>query len=143
ERGKIPQSRPTSAYNHRIAFGAWINDMRNQPLPLQDWPAPQLDDETLESVIRAMDVQSQAGFKGLDAWGLLATSNYPLDIVSVLDNDRRRRLKRLFKAAKERGIKIMFGFGLMTWGFDKILQADPEVQSFSDLYPGGRHSHAM
>jgi len=27
-------------YTYRVAFGAWINDMRNEPLPLQNWPAP-------------------------------------------------------------------------------------------------------
>ena len=37
-----------SAYRYRIAFGAWINDMRRRPLPLENWPAPQFDDETVE-----------------------------------------------------------------------------------------------
>ncbi len=137
------QGRQANAYKYRIAFGAWINDMRNEALPLQNWPAPHFDEETISSAIRAMDVQSEAGFNYLDAWGLFATSDYPPDIVSVLDDDRRKKVKRLFKAADERGMKIMFGLGLMTWGFDKILEADPEVHSYSDLYPGVRHSHAL
>ena len=80
-----------NAYKYRIAFGAWINDMRNEPLPLEDWPAPQMDEETIRSAIAAMDVQSEAGFNYLDAWGLFATKRYPLDIVSVF-NDKERDL---------------------------------------------------
>lgn len=120
-----------------------MNDPRNQPLPLQNWPAVQFDDETVDSLIRTMDVQRESGYEYFDVFGLFATNNYPPDIVSVLDSDRRVRLKKVFKAARDRGIKLMFGLGLMTWGFDAILEADPEVHSYSDLYPGVRHSHAM
>ena len=37
----------SSSYKYRIAFGAWINDLRMTPLPLENWPAPQLDDEAI------------------------------------------------------------------------------------------------
>jgi len=137
--------RTAHAYKYRIAFGAWINDMRNEPLPLQNWPAPQLDDETIDSAIRAMDVQSRAGFEYLDAWGLFATGEYPPDIVSVMTPERRKRLKRLFRAARDRHIKIMFGMGLMTWGFDRILQANEHLRGYS-IKPDGQKemmSHAM
>lgn len=64
------------AYPYRIAFGVWVGDMRNSPLPIQKWPAPELDEEAVASFIQAMDVQSQAGFNYLDAWGLFATYGY-------------------------------------------------------------------
>lgn len=129
------------AYKYRIAFGAWINDMRNDPVPLENWPAPNFDDETIESVIRAMDVQSEAGFEYLDAWGLFATYGWPPDIVSAVDKDRRRRLHRLFRAAKERHMKIMMGLGLMTWGYDRIIEENPAVRGKD---PSGKpHPHAM
>jgi hypothetical protein len=61
-----PPDRPDEfAYRYCIAFGAWINDMRRQPLPLEDWPALQFDHETVESAIAAMDVQAAAGFNYL------------------------------------------------------------------------------
>lgn len=143
ERRESVEANKANCYKHRLAFGAWMNDPRNEPLPLQNWPAHQFDDETVDSLIRTMDVQQEAGYNWFDVFGLFATSNYPPDIVSVLDDDRRKKVKKVFKAAKERDIKLMFGLGLMTWGFDKILEADPEVHSYSDLYPGTRHSHAM
>src|SRR5262245_38093940 len=76
------QLKQANGYKYRIAFGAWINDMRMRPLPLENWPAPQFDDETIESAIRAMDVQADAGFNMLDVWGLFATYGWPTDIVS-------------------------------------------------------------
>jgi hypothetical protein len=129
------------AYKYRIAFGAWINDMRLSPLPLENWPAPQFDDETIESAIRAMDVQAEAGFDRLDVWGLFATYGWPPDIRSALDPDRKRRIRRLFEAARQRGMKIMLGLGTYSWGYDKILVADPEVRGKNA--DGSPHAHAL
>jgi hypothetical protein len=136
-----PTARPNS-YKYRIAFGCWINDMRGSPLPLQQWPAPQLDEETVASAIRAMDVQSRAGFNYLDAWGLFATYGYPPDITSAFaDKDRRAQVRRIIAAAAERGMKYVFGLGLFSWGYDAIIKADPAVQGRNKL--GQPLEHAM
>lgn len=117
------------SYPYRIAFGCWIGDMRNTPLPLQKWPAPQLDEEAVDSFITAMDVQSKAGFNYLDAWGLFATYGYPADVSQAFaDPQRRKQVERILAAAKERGLKYLFGMGLFSWGYDEIIKADPEVQ---------------
>ena len=126
-----------NAYKYRIAFGCWINDMRNDPLPLENWPAPQLDDEAIRSAIAALDVQSKAGFNYLDVWGLFATTGYPPDVASAFaDADRRRRVKQLSRRPSDRGMKVTFGLGLMSWGYDRIIQADPAVK-------GTARTHAM
>jgi hypothetical protein len=130
-----------SAYRYRIAFGAWINDMRRRPLPLDNWPAPQFDDETVESVIRAMDVQAEAGFNYLDAWGLFATYGWPPDIISAVDDARRVRLQRLATAARERNIRLALGLGTYSWGYDKIIEADPAVRGKNP--DGTPHAHAL
>src|SRR5262245_40166404 len=113
---------PETAYRYRIAFGAWINDMRSRPLPLAQWPAPHLDDETIEGVVRAMDLQARSGFQMLDVWGLFATYGWPPDIVSAVDRDRRRRIQRLLRAARERGLRLALGLGVYSWGYDRILE---------------------
>ena len=78
----------STAYKYRIAFGAWMNDMRLTPLPLEEWPAPQLDDTTVNSLIRTMDVQHDAGFNMFDVWGFFATYGWPVDIVSAVTPER-------------------------------------------------------
>ncbi len=116
-------------YKYRIAFGCWINDMRSQALPLQQWPAPHLDEITVASIIAAMDVQSRAGFNYLDAWGLFATYGYPPDIASAFaDEARAAQVRRLIREARQRGITYLFGMGLFSWGYDQIIRADPAVR---------------
>ncbi len=116
-------------YKYRIAFGCWINDMRSEALPLQQWPAPHLDDVTVSSVLAAMDVQANAGFNYLDVWGLFATYGYPPDITGAFnDKDRAARVTRLIEEGARRGLKFLFGMGLFSWGYDQIIRADPAVR---------------
>src|SRR5438105_3151651 len=82
----------SNGFKYRIAFGAWMNDVRLTPLPLEDWPQPQLDDVTVQSLIRTMDVQRDAGFSAFDIWGLFATFGWPPDITSAVDAERRGRI---------------------------------------------------
>jgi len=133
---------PANAYRYRIGFGAWINDMRNTPLPVQNWPAPQFDDATLEGAVRAMEVMRDAGYEYLDAFGLWATNNYPPDIVSAFqDKERHNYLTKLFRAADKLGIKMILPLGLLTWGYDRIIEEDPSVRGKDQ--DGKPHPHAM
>ncbi|HTL28429.1 MAG TPA: twin-arginine translocation signal domain-containing protein [Tepidisphaeraceae bacterium] len=134
-------SAPANAFPYRIAFGCWMNDVRLTPLPLEDWPAPQLDDETALSLIRTMDVQQAAGFNFFDVWGFFATFGWPVDIQSAIDEPRRQRINKILAAAKERGIKMSLGFGTYSWGYDAIIAADPEVRG--KQADGLPHPHAM
>jgi hypothetical protein len=129
------------AYTYRIAFGAWLNDMRGDPLPLENWPAPQLDDEAIASAVRAMDVQAEAGFNMLDVWGLFATYGWPPDIESAVDADRRRRIEEFLAAARKRGLRPSLGLGTYSWGYDRIIEVDPEVRGKNP--DGSPHAHAM
>jgi len=130
------------AYTRRIAFGAWINDMRNTPLPLQNWPAPHLDAEAVNGVLRAMDVQSEAGINFIDAWGLFATYGYPPDIESAFtDKERARTVRTLLKEAAKRNMRFMLGMGLFSWGYDRIIKEDPAVRGKD--HKGNPHPHAM
>ena len=124
-----PESKTDHGYKYRIAFGCWINDMRSEALPLQQWPAPHLDEVTVSSILAAMDVQSRAGFNYLDAWGLFATYGYPPDITSAFaDAARAAQVRRLISEARRRGIQLLFGMGLFSWGYDQIIRADPAVR---------------
>ena len=136
-----PGTKAPSGYKYRIAFGAWINDMRTEPLPLENWPAPQFDETAVESAIQAMEVQGPAGFNLLDVWGLFATYGWPADIVSAVDAERRQRIRRLIRAAQARGMSVSLGLGTYSWGYDKIIAADPEVRGKNA--DGTPHAHAM
>jgi hypothetical protein len=136
-----PASSPANAFKYRIGFGCWMNDMRLTPLPLEDWPAAQLDDMTVRSLVRTMDVQRDAGFQLFDVWGLFATFGWPADIKSAVDDERRKRVNQILAAAKERGLKLVLGFGTYSWGYDAIIAADPAVRGKNA--DGSPHGHAM
>lgn len=111
--------------------------MRRKPLPLENWPAPQLDDEAVDSAIAAMDLQSTAGYKMLDVWGLVATYGWPPDIISAVDKDRRKRIHKLLAAAKQRRILLTLGMGTYSWGYDKICNRTGQACGLH-LRPGAR-----
>jgi len=131
-----------AAYECRIAFGAWINDLRNSALPLQQWPAPQFDEQTVEGAVRTLEVTGESGYQYLDAFGLYATGDYPPDIVSAFeDRERNRRLERIFRVAGKHDIRMSLPLGLLTWGYDRIIREDPEVRGKDQ--DGNPHAHAM
>jgi hypothetical protein len=119
----------------RMAFGAWINDVRTEPLPFDSWPPVVLDDIAEKSIIRTMDLQARSGYNMFDMFGLFAAWGWPVDIVSAVDKDRDARVRRLLKAAHDRGLKVVYGLGVYSWGFDKIIEHDPAVK--------GPNPHAM
>lgn len=116
-----------NAFKYRIGFGCWMNDMRCEPLPLENWPAPQFDDQCADSIIRCMDVQKEAGYNMIDVWGYFGTYGWPADVVSSMDKDRSRRLNRVLKAARDRGLTPVLGFGTYSWGYTEIINKDPSV----------------
>jgi hypothetical protein len=123
------------AITDRMAFGAWINDVRTEPLPFDSWPPVVLDDIAEQSIIRTMDLQARWGYNRFDLFGLFAAWGWPVDIVSAVDKDRDARVRRLLKAARSRGLKLIYGLGVYSWGFDKIIEHDPAVR--------GPNPHAM
>src|SRR5215471_9606708 len=90
------------AYKYRLAFDVWINDVRSESMPLENWPCEVLDDKTVDGIVRALDVQSQAGYTAIDLAGLLSTYSYPVDIRSVADAGRIGRVNRILRAAHQR-----------------------------------------
>lgn len=134
-------SKNANSYDYRIAFGAWVNDMRLDPLPLENWPAPQLDDESVRSIIKAMDVQSRFDYTHLDVWGLFATKSWPLNLGDGIDEDRKRRVRKIITAAHERGIKLIYGMGTYSWGYEQIIEKDPSLAATEG--DGSRHARAL
>ena len=113
-------------YRYRIAFDVWINDVREEPMTLDNWPYGVLDDKTVDGIVRALDVQGAAGYNVVDLCGLWTTYGWPVDIPQVVDKDRERRIHQILKAAHQRNVKVIcFPSGILNWGFDQILKANP------------------
>lgn len=63
----------TNTSTYRIAFNAWIKDVRNKVLPFENWPLPTRDDETVESNFANFDLFAKSGYNSVDIFGLLTT----------------------------------------------------------------------
>lgn len=124
-------NKKNNALDYRIAYGCWVNDMRLEPLALEDWPSERMDDETVRSVFKALDTQSHFKYNWLDTWGLLATTSWPLNLGDGVDKDRRNRVKKILTYAHERGIKVIYGMGVMSWGYEKIIESNPSLTAIN------------
>ena len=99
-------------------------------MPLENWPYGVFDDKTVDGIIRALDMQSEAGYNIIDPIGFWTTYAWPVDINKAADPARVRRINQILKAAHERKMKVItFPAGIMNWGFDEIILHDPAVRS--------------
>ena len=114
-----------SAFTGRFLTG-WISEFINRPLT-GGWPQIPLDDATLADFDGYLSLCQQANYTDIIIWGLFVDRNWPLDIVSCVDADRKRRIQYLVDAAHQRGIRVYTGLGLYSWGFEEILRAYPHL----------------
>ena len=99
-------------------------------MTLENWPYGALDDKTVDSIVRALDVQSESGYTVVDLAGFWTTYAWPVDIESVVDKDRQRRVNQVLKAAHERKMKVIcFPSGILNWGYDEVLKHHLELQT--------------
>ena len=118
------------AYKYRLAFDVWINDVRDEAMPLQNWPYGVLDDKTVDGIVRALDVQAKVGYTAIDICGLFTTYAWPVDIKNAVDAARMRRVKQIINAAHERSMKVIcFPSGVLNWGFDDIIKSNPKLET--------------
>ena len=128
------------AFVDRIAFGPWMNDTRTDPMPFSGWPLDAFDDVTVESLIRTFDLNREYGYNIYDIFGLFSTWGWPVDIESAATPERSARVRQVLKAAHDRGLKIICGMGIYSWGFDEIVKQHPEVAGVNQQYP---NEHVM
>ncbi len=57
-------------------------------MTLENWPYGELDDRTVDGIVRSLDVQAETGYNVVDLAGLWTTYGWPLDPEKVVDKDR-------------------------------------------------------
>jgi len=121
-------------YRYRSAFGVWINDTRNTPV-IEEWPSALLDDECEDGLYKCFDLAQRAGYNTFNIFGLFATYAWKPDIPATVPDERMIRVRRVISEAHRRGLKLILGIGVYSWGFDEIIATVKEVQ--------GTNPHAM
>ncbi len=125
----------TRSYPFRAAQGVWINDLRNAALPHEQWPCVRLDDRAEKDIGAALAFAARNGFTSLSLFGLLTAGSWDPRLSRTVDRERRKRVEAILREARRCGIAILYGLGVYSWGFDRIIETDPSVR--------GTNPHAL
>lgn len=109
----------------------WLRDLASEPTPDDPWPCVRWDDQLVADQIRFLDVQAELGVTYHLVWGLFIDRAWPVPFENVIDAERERRLHALVDAVHGRGLKMLHGTGIYSWGFDQVMRAVPGVSAGS------------
>ncbi|MFC1717820.1 hypothetical protein ACFL6S_29440 [Candidatus Poribacteria bacterium] len=112
-------------FQHRSLVG-WISEFSSRPMH-EPWPVITLDDQMMSDFVEIFDLCKQVGFNNMVIWGLFVERRWPVPIEKAIDEKRRKQIQKLLDAAHERGIKILSGLGVYSWGFEEIIQKNPNL----------------
>lgn len=121
----------TAAFTHRGLVG-WVNDFRRERLPNPNWPNVTIDNTTIADITEQLDFMQRTGLNEIVIWGLFTAEGWTPDIISTVDTARRNQVNDIVARAHSRGIKVLAGLGVYSWGFKRILEADPSVRCASN-----------
>ncbi|MBC8139705.1 MAG: hypothetical protein H8F28_27810 [Fibrella sp.] len=123
----------SSRFSHRILSG-WTTDLVGRPVdapgrpPAGIWPAPRLDDDQLPDLISCLGLCAASGYTGQIVWGLFTDRDWSPDGISAeVDERQYARVHAFLNAAESRGLAIYAGIGVLSWGFEAIIRAHPEL----------------
>lgn len=112
------------AFDYRLLLG-WINDNSNRPLTGKRWPITDIDEQTLKDYRPFLKTAKEYGYNGITLWGLYASHSWTVPLKEALKPERRRLIDQLLKEAERMNIKVLYGLGVYSWGFEEIIKHDP------------------
>ena len=124
----------SNAFTFRVTCG-WLRDLASKPMPHDKWPCIRWDEKLIVDQIRFLDVQAELGMTYNLAWGFFISQAWPVPFENIIDDARAEMLKAFVDAAHERGLKVLSGVGIYSWGFDEVIAKVPGASA--------GHQHAM
>jgi hypothetical protein len=116
------------AFTFRVTDG-WLRDLASEPTPRDPWPSIRWDGKLLADQLRFLDVEAEMGVDINVVWGLFIDRAWPVPLTNVIDAERARRLRAFIDAAHQRGVKVLSGTGIYSWGFDEVISKVPAVSA--------------
>lgn len=118
-------------FTHRIAYGCWLNDSRLKPIADENWPSVRIDEGTLHSLQETAAFLKTAGYNYLDVFGLVTNHSWAPDIGSTITKERAEAVRKVIDVFHQQGIRLIYGLGVYSWGFERIIQEVPGVRGTS------------
>ena len=107
----------------------WLRDLASAPTPGERWPCIRWDETLLADQVRFLDVQAELGVTYNLAWGLFVDRAWPVPLEHVITDERTGRLRLFVDAAHARGLKVLSGVGIYSWGFEEVIAQVPAVSA--------------
>ena len=121
-------------FTYRVTDG-WIRDLASEPTPRDPWPCLRWDEQLLADQTRFLEVQAELGVDHNVVWGLFVDRAWPVPFTRVISAPRKAMLHAFVEAAHHRGVKVLSGVGVYSWGFEEVIRQVPGVSA--------GHSQAM
>ena len=121
-------------FDYRAILGCWTNDISSVPRA-GHWPSREFDEGLERDFIEFFDMMQDVGYNSAVFAGFFVTRNWEVNYSDSISPERKEKVTRIIGEAHKRGIKMLYGMGLYSWGFDKIIKERPEVR--------GSNPHAM
>lgn len=115
-------------FDYRIAYNCWINDSRLEPIPEEDWPSIRIDEDTITSLDETMAFLKASGYNYVDMFGLVTNHNWEDDIASTISAERKKQAQAVIDIVHKNDLKLIYGLGVYSWGFDGIIMRDERVR---------------
>jgi hypothetical protein len=117
---------PNKGFKHKGYLG-WLIDL-SRTERLLPWPSVVIDSLLLSDYEETLGFMKRSGMNEITVWGLFTNSSWEPEIESTIDNERKLKVQDVILKAHQNGIKIMCGMGVYSWGFNKIIQQNPQLR---------------
>lgn len=119
----------SSAFTHRLVTG-WTSDYSSRPL-WEPWPSIVLDKAMMADLSHAIWRAQDAHYTGMILWGLIVGRSWNPFLADTVDDARRRDVLTIMEDVRAAGLDVYLGLGLNSWGFDGVIEANPDVDGGS------------
>jgi hypothetical protein len=124
--GAVAPAARAPSFFYRGYLG-WITDLATRPDTNAAWPSMRLDEALLKDYRETFERMAELGLQDLCVWGLYVSRTWPLDLKKAVPVERGKMVGRLISAAHAKGVRVLSGLGVYSWGFDEILRAHPNL----------------
>jgi hypothetical protein len=88
------------------------------------FPGYDVDERTVVEFRSFLRTAADYGYNGITLFGLYVTHAWPVPLKDALVPERRRLIDRILAEADTVGMKVLFGLGVYSWGFEEIIKHD-------------------
>lgn len=113
-------------FKHKGYLG-WMIDISRTPHAVP-WPSVIIDQPLIDDYKETLGFLQRSSMNEITIWGLFTNSYWEPEVAKTIDAEREKKVRGIISEAHQKGIKILCGLGVYSWGFNKIIKEHPEIK---------------